>query len=71
MNTKRWIALGITVVVVILLLVAIKFVPLWLTFVNLAMFVSGCIAGYLFKNPEVLENAVEKLENKLAKKKAD
>lgn len=63
MNTKRWIALGIIVAVVVLTLVAIKFVPLWLTIVNLIVFALGFCAGYLFKNPEILEKVEEKFAN--------
>ena len=63
MNNKRWIALGIIVAVVILTLIAIKFIPLWLTVINFIVFVLGFCAGYLFKNPEILEKVEEKFVN--------
>lgn len=63
MNTKRWIALGIIVVVIILTLIAIKFVPLWLTLVNLITFSLGVCAGYLLKNQKIIEKVEEKFAN--------
>lgn len=63
MNKNKWIALGIIVMVVILTLVAIKFIPFWLTIINLIVFSLGFYAGYLFKNPKILEKVEEKFVN--------
>lgn len=63
MNKNKWIALGIIVTVVILSLVAIKFIPFWLTIVNLITLTAGFIAGYLFKNPTIVEKIKEKFAN--------
>lgn len=73
MNTKRWISVGITAVFVVISVVLINVLPLWLTFYGLLAFCSGAVAGYLFKNPEVVTKTVEKIvevvkENKAKKK---
>lgn len=63
MNKNKWITLGIIVMVVILTLVAIKFIPFWLTIINIIVFSLGFCAGYLFKNPKILEKVEEKFGN--------
>lgn len=54
MNKNKWIALGIIVMVVILTLVAIKFIPFWLTIINIIVFSLGFCAGFIFKNSKFL-----------------
>lgn len=74
MNNKRWIALGITVLIAILAVVLVNVLPIWVTFYACLAFVAGFAAGYLFKKPEVITETVEKIvevvkENKPSKKK--
>lgn len=61
MNTKRWISLGIAVLIVILAIVLTNVLPIWITFYACLAFVSGFVAGYLFKKPEVITKTVEKI----------
>ena len=61
MNTKRWISLGIAVLIVILAIVLTNVLPIWITFYACLAFVAGFVAGYLFKKPEVITKTVEKI----------
>lgn len=61
MNTKRWVALGITALVIVGSLALIKILPFYATIACLITFVLGFISGYIFKNKEVVEKIVEKI----------
>lgn len=61
MNTKRWISLGIAVLIVILAIVLTNVLSIWITFYACLAFVAGFVAGYLFKKPEVITKTVEKI----------
>lgn len=61
MNTKRWISLGIAVLVIILAIVLTNVLPIWITFYACLAFVAGFVAGHLFKKPEVITKTVEKI----------
>ena len=61
MNTKRWISLGVTFLVIILAIVLTNVLPIWITFYACLAFVAGFVAGYLFKKPEVITKTVEKI----------
>lgn len=61
MNTKRWISLGVTVLVIILAIVLTNVLPIWITFYACLAFAAGFVAGYLFKKPEVITKTVEKI----------
>ena len=66
MNTKRWISLGIAVLVIILAIVLTNVLPIWITLYAGLAFVAGFVAGYLFKNPEVLK-VIEYVEKTVEK----
>lgn len=59
MTTKRWIAVGIAVAVILGSLGLIKIFPFWVTLACLVTFVGGFIGGYLFKKPEIVETIKE------------
>ena len=61
MNTKRWISLGVTVLVIVLAIVLTNVLPIWITLYACLAFAAGCVAGYLFKKPEVITKTVEKI----------
>lgn len=61
MNTKRWISLGIAVIIVILAIVLTNVLPIWITLYACLAFAAGFVAGYLFKKPEVITKTVEKI----------
>lgn len=47
MNTKQWISIAIIIAVIIGLIIAIKYIPVWITILNLIMFSAGFVSGYL------------------------
>ena len=61
MNTKRWISLGIAVLVIILAIFLTNVLPIWITLYACLAFAAGFVAGYLFKKPEVITKTVEKI----------
>jgi hypothetical protein len=61
MNTRRWIALGITALIVVITIVLINVLPIWTTLYAALAFAAGAVAGYLFKNPEIVTETVEKI----------
>jgi hypothetical protein len=61
MNTKRWISLGVTVLVIILAIVLTNVLPIWITLYACLAFAAGFVAGYLFKKPEVITETIEKI----------
>lgn len=67
---KRGLSIGITVLVIVGILAMIKFVPFWVSLVNLGVFIVGFLAGYLFKKKEIItvEKVVEKIVEIPAKK---
>ena len=48
MTKKQWISIAIIVAVILGLIIAIKYVPVWITILNLVMFSAGFAAGWLF-----------------------
>ena len=48
MTKKQWISISIIIAVILGLIIAIKYVPVWITILNLVMFSAGFGAGYLF-----------------------
>lgn len=66
MNTKRWISLGVAFAAIVLAIAMIKVFPVYVTFCCLLTFVCGTVAGYLFKNPEVLK-VIEYVEKTVEK----
>ena len=48
MTKKQWISIAIIIAVIIGLIIAIKYVPVWLSILNLMIFIIGFASGYLF-----------------------
>lgn len=48
MTKKQWISITIIIVVIIGLIIAIKYIPVWLSILNLIIFIAGFAAGWLF-----------------------
>jgi uncharacterized membrane protein len=48
MTKKQWISIAIIIAVIIGLIIAIKYIPVWLTILNLVMFTAGFASGWLF-----------------------
>ena len=48
MTKKQWISIAIIIAVIIGLIIAIKYIPVWLTILNLVIFTAGFAAGWLF-----------------------
>jgi hypothetical protein len=69
MNTRKWIALGIALIVILAAMALIKFYPLWVTISCLVAFIAGTIAGYVYKGPEIITKIVEKIVEVPAKPK--
>lgn len=60
MNKKRWISLAIIAAILIGLIVAVKFIPVWFTIVGIVILISGFVSGYLFskKKDEIIDKIV-------------
>ena len=48
MTKKQWISIAIIIAVIIGLIIAIKYIPVWLTILNFIIFSIGFAAGWLF-----------------------
>lgn len=48
MNKRQWISIAIIIAVIIGLIIAIKYVPVWLSILNLIIFIAGFASGWLF-----------------------
>ena len=54
MTKKQWISIAIIIAVIIGLIIAIKYIPVWLTILNLVIFTAGFTAGWLFNKKKEL-----------------
>ena len=69
MNTRKWIAFGIALVAILASIALIKFFPFWVTISCLVTFIAGVVAGYIYKEPEVITKIVNKIVEVPAKTK--
>lgn len=54
MAKKQWISIAIIVAAILGLIVAIKYIPVWITILNFVMFSAGFVSGYLFNQKKNL-----------------
>lgn len=61
MNKKRWISLAIIAAILIGLIVAVKFIPVWFTIISIVTLVAGFTSGYLFskKKDEIIDKIIK------------
>lgn len=55
MNKKQWISIAIIIAVIIGLIIAIKYIPVWLTILNFIIFSIGFASGWLFNKKKDLQ----------------
>lgn len=59
MTKKQWISIAIIIAVILGVIIAIKYVPVWITILNLVMFSLGFASGYLLKKKKEINNGME------------
>ena len=61
MSNKQWISVGVTLAMIILGVILIKFLGLWTSIIALCSYFVGKILGSKTTEPEVVEKIVEKI----------
>ena len=61
MSNKQWISAGVTLVMIILGVILIKFLGLWTSIIALCSYFVGKIVGSKTTEPEIIEKIVEKI----------
>lgn len=61
MSKKQWISAGVTLAMIILGVILIKFLGLWTSIIALCSFFIGKVLGDQTKEPEIVTKIVEKI----------
>lgn len=61
MSNKQWISTGVTLAMIILGVILIKFLGLWTSIIALCSYFVGKIVGNKTTEPEIIEKIVEKI----------
>lgn len=61
MSNKQWISVGVTLAMIILGIILIKFLGLWTSIIVLCSYFVGKIVGSKTTEPEIIEKIVEKI----------
>lgn len=61
MSKKQWISVGVTLAMVILGVILIKFLGLWTSIIALCSYFIGKVVGNKTTEPEIIEKIVEKI----------